>query len=270
MLLAFLTALETAIAAQGRTLAVAGHALHKGTPREIFVRDFLRNQLPSGVCIGTGEVIDCRSQAGESRHQHDIVLYRADSPRLHFGGEIHCFLAESVVATLEVKSTLDRAGIDQAVGAAAGLKQLRRRFRGGPIQFRGPPAILTYVVAYQGPARPSTVHGWIQAAHEARGIDRASLPTTREERIFTPAPSIDGVFVLERGSLLFNNTALGLTDTPEGLRPDARWIALETAEHNLLLLFLLLTAALGAEALRALDPSPYVDGFRFHQREFLP
>lgn len=269
MLIAFLELLEKALAAQGRILNIAGHSLHKGTPREIFVRDFLRNNLPGGVCIGTGEIIDARSLPNESRHQHDIVLYRADFPRLHLGGDIHCFLAESVLATFEVKSTLDEDGIRQAVGAAAALKQLHRSFRGGPINFHGPPAITTYVVAYQGPAKISTVHGWVQTAHAERGIVSSPLPTTREGRILTPAPSVDGVFVLEGGSLLFNNTPLGLTNTSEGLLPSARWVAIDTAEHNLLLLFLLLAATLGAESLRALDPSPYVHDFDFKRMQYL-
>ncbi len=264
MLPTIFSSIERTIVAQGKSVAAAGHSIHKGTPREVFVRDFLSGHLPARTRIGSGEVVDCNSRPGVIRNQHDIVLYRDEYPRICFGADLHGFLAESVVATIEVKSTLDEGDVVQAVGAARALKSLQRNFRCGDIVFQGPPAILTYVVAYDGPKKMSTVHRWIQNAHASLGTAETSLPTTREARLKTPSPSIDGVFLLQRGALLFNNTALGLSSTTSALKADARWAMAETTESNLLLLFMLLTSALGAEAFRAFDPGPYVSAVRLN------
>jgi hypothetical protein len=97
---------ERTLVAQSGIQSVAGHSLHKGTPREIFIREFLQNHLPANLAIGTGEIIDSESIPGAPRNQFDIVVYRRSFPKLHLGGGIDAFLIESVVATIEVKSTL--------------------------------------------------------------------------------------------------------------------------------------------------------------------
>jgi len=43
--------------------ANSGHSLHKGTPREAFIRTFLESHLSESVSLGTGEIIDANSKA---------------------------------------------------------------------------------------------------------------------------------------------------------------------------------------------------------------
>lgn len=97
-------------------------------------------------------------------NQFDIVIYKRNYPKLDFGGGVSGFLAESVVATIEVKSTLDKAGIEQAVRAARAAKSLQKNevksFSSGYI----PPSILSFVVAYDGPAKMETAHVWVKEA----------------------------------------------------------------------------------------------------------
>lgn len=118
MLYSHMKAVEEHLLAISKVPANSGHSLHKGTPREAFIREFLEKHLNSTVAIGTGEIIDSRSKPNEQRNQFDIVIYKRNYPKLDFGGGVSGFLAESVVATIEVKSTLDKAGIEQAVRAA--------------------------------------------------------------------------------------------------------------------------------------------------------
>ena len=63
--------------------------MHKGTPRESFIKEFLENHLAESLAIGQGEVISSESEAGEPRNQFDIVLYKRHFPKLTFGGGIN-------------------------------------------------------------------------------------------------------------------------------------------------------------------------------------
>src|SRR5260370_19028160 len=98
-----LRAVENTLLAQSRISANAGHPLHKGTPRENFLKTFLIDHLSERVAIGQGEIIDAKTQTDEPRHQNDIIIYRRNFPRITFDHIIAPYLSESVVATIEVK-----------------------------------------------------------------------------------------------------------------------------------------------------------------------
>jgi len=101
-------AVENHLVQISRIPANAGHTLHRGTPREAFIKEFLENHLSANVAIGTGEIIDANSQPRAPRNQFDIVIYKNNYPKLDFGGGINGFMIESVVATIEVKRFLIR------------------------------------------------------------------------------------------------------------------------------------------------------------------
>lgn len=84
MLTAHLNSIEEILLSSAKVSANAGNSLNKGTPREIFIKEFLTNHLSEKVAIGSGEIIDCNSRPNESRNQIDIVIYRRDYPKLHF------------------------------------------------------------------------------------------------------------------------------------------------------------------------------------------
>jgi hypothetical protein len=103
VLKAHMNAIEGKLLANSRVAANTAHSLHKGTPREAFVKDFLEGHLSERVAIGTGEIIDCDSVPNpaqtQQRNQFDIVVYKRDCPKLDIGGGISAFLAEPVVMT---------------------------------------------------------------------------------------------------------------------------------------------------------------------------
>jgi hypothetical protein len=171
------------------------------------------------------------------------VIYKSSLPKLDFGGGISGFLAESVIATIEVKSTLDKSGMHQALTAAQQAKQLKKSevwtFSSGYI----PPAILNFVVAYDGPQKLETVLNWITELESELGISIPSLPLG-EARVQTPSASVDGVFVLGKGFVTFDNFPTGfLTDPVRSTNPQIKWVAASASHGALLWLFHMLTQA---------------------------
>jgi hypothetical protein len=267
MLYSHMKAVEEHLLAISKVPANSGHSLHKGTPREAFIREFLEKHLNSTVAIGTGEIIDSRSKPNEQRNQFDIVIYKRNYPKLDFGGGVSGFLAESVVATIEVKSTLDKAGIEQAVRAAHAAKSLQKNevksFSTGYV----PPSILSYVVAYDGPARMETAHVWVKDAYKSQALAEPTLP--ENDRAAIAGPALEGVFVLGKGFLNFDNAPYGFI--PAQVRkehPEVCWAIAQNDRGTLLSLFLLLTVATSNVEGAWLNPLPYLESFRVHDLQF--
>jgi len=252
---------ENALVAISRVPANSGHSLHKGTPREAFIREFLQSHLPENVAIGTGEVIDASSRPTAQRNQFDIVIYKKNYPKLDFGGGISGFLIESVIATVEVKSTLTQPDMAQAITAARNAKSLTPNvvtsFHSGYI----PPKVLNYVVAYDGPAMMQTVYNWLPQIHGSLGINIPALPQG-EARHGVASPSIDGIFVLNKGFIYFDNVPFGFsTEQSRAANPATKWIFADSTTGNLLLLFLFLQSATANIEGKWLNPIPYLASF---------
>jgi hypothetical protein len=253
---------ENALVAISRIPANSGHSLHKGTPREAFIREFLQSHLPENVAIGTGEIIDANSQPGAQRNQFDIVIYKKNYPKLDFGGDVSGFLIESVIATVEVKSTLNQEGMAQAISAARNAKALTPNVTSGFHSGYIPPKVLNYVVAYDGPAQMQTAYNWIPQIHTSLGISIPDLPQDESQRLGTASPSIDGVFVLNKGFIYFDNVPIGFANA--GTRadhPSLKWVFANAGTGNLLLLFLLLQSATANIEGKWLNPVPYLASF---------
>jgi hypothetical protein len=259
MLKSHMDAVEDSLVQISKIPANAGHSLHKGTPREAFIKEFLEGHLSSNVAIGTGEIIDSNSPPRAQRNQYDIVIYKTNYPKLDFGGGISGFLIESVVATIEVKSLLDQAGIDQSVKAANNAKSLvpniNKSFSTGWI----PPKVLNYVLAYVGPAQMSTVHGWIVNSHNKYNIPMPIL--TPQTRIEVPSTALDGVIVLNKGFIKFDNSPLSLNN-PQSSTTGPHIVS-DSPTGSLLMLFLALQEACDNIQGAWLNPIPYLQTAKF-------
>jgi hypothetical protein len=143
MLKSHLNAVESHLLQISQIPANSGHSLHKGTPREAFIKEFLISHLSERVAIGTGEIIDATSTPGQRRNQIDIVIYKRDYPKIDFGGGINGFLAESVVATIEVKSVLTKDEFEKAIKTGRVIKALQRNTITSFTTGYQPPSILT-------------------------------------------------------------------------------------------------------------------------------
>jgi hypothetical protein len=240
-------------------------ALHRGTPREAFLKEFLEKHLSERLAVGTGEIIDANSQPRQPRNQFDIVIHKSEFPRIDFGGGVNAFIAESVVATIEVKSLLTEAELATAIQSAARAKQLTRNlltsFHTGYV----PPGIVSYVIAYDGPAQMDTVHRWIKNAEQAQQLNQAQLPAVRAERHATLSQGIEGVFVLGKGFVLHDTGPVSLLDDAIiATNPALRYQIVNGPDGNLLMLFLLLTQTVSNLVAQWPDLIPYVANVRWH------
>lgn len=259
MLKSHMDAVENSLISISQIPANAGHTLHRGTPREAFIKEFLEGHLSANVAIGTGEIIDADSQPRAQRNQFDIVIYKNNYPKLDFGGGINGFMIESAIATIEVKSLLDQSAIDQSVKAAHAAKSLTpnitRSFSTGWI----PPRILNFVVAYQGPAQMATVHQWILNAHTTQSIP---LPTwNQENRISVPGTALDGVFLLQKGFVKLDNSPMTLNSQQPPL--PGTHVVCDSNSGNLLMLFLALQEACNNLQGAWLNPIPYLQSAKY-------
>ena len=268
---AYMETNEKLLLAMAAVPAISGHPIHQGTPREAFCHTFLEKHLAQTVAVSSGEVIDASSRPGEKRSQFDIVIYNRAFPKLDYGGGITGFLSESVIATIEVKSTLNKEGLRKALAAARRLKALRRGFESCSSTGCRPPGILSYVVAYDGPSSMRTVHGWLGGLHHELSIELPRLPPTLEERATVPSPALDGIFVLGKGILQFDNASVTFLhdSTHRALSPDGKWACIDLESGSLLMLFLLLTRAVSGSTGSVLDPFPYIESWTV-QADLLP
>jgi hypothetical protein len=90
----------------------------KGHLREIVIRDLLRPLMPADTGLGTGEIIAAN---GRTSKQQDVVIFdRAILPPILMESA-GIFPVESALYAMEVKSRLDRAGLEQAHHSATDL-----------------------------------------------------------------------------------------------------------------------------------------------------
>lgn len=93
-----------------------------GQAREIFIDRFLREHLPPKALIGKGEIVDSQnSRSG----QVDVIVYRDDLPKLRVADR-DVFLCEGVYCTVEVKSSLDKERLFEAMDGVRKVKALER------------------------------------------------------------------------------------------------------------------------------------------------
>lgn len=256
MLEAHMNAVENALIQTSQIPANAGHTLHRGTPRENLISNFLTSHLSSNVEIGTGEIFDHQSKPREPRNQFDIVIYRKNYPKLDFGG-VNGFFVESVVATIEVKSILDQKAIEQATNAAAKLKRLEPQYSRIAEFGWFPPKPLSFVIAYAGPANMTTVSDWVSNTRLSLGVPADDWST--ENRLKTHGQALDGISVLGLGAHYICNTPL----FPNEIDSRARSFCWEGERGSLMFFFLALQQACMNLENATLQTRPYLKGHSF-------
>lgn len=261
MLKAHMQNCEKQLLSQCQIPAITGHTLHKGNPREVFVREFLEHHLPSLVDIGTGEIIDCNSAPKEPRNQHDIVIYHRTYPKLHFGGDTLGFLVESVSATIEVKSVIDEDQIRQAVNAAYKVKHLEKSTSSGITIGSTGNSIFSGVVAYSGPEHMTTVASWIRKCENELGIVDSATAQRSVQGKGVLTPSLDAVLVLGKGiSYSIKHTLFAIANSLDGM-----WVNVESQYDNLLLFLLLMLRTVSSVRMSGLNPAAYVRNIAYDQ-----
>lgn len=229
MLKSHLDAIEKVLLAQSVIALNAGHPNLRGGPREWFIHEFLMNHLPETLSIGQGEVIDVNSVPESTfgkRPQMDIVLYRRDLPIIHYAPNAKAFFSEGVMATIEIKSKLTKSELDKTLTASITTKSLERSkpfFQAGAGW--KPDHIVTYLVAYDGPKKMSTIDKWL----------RQQVP-----QVITEQLPLDMIIILGRGILWNVKSFPNLTkpeDLPDELLEKAIWGFVDQPDQNLFAFF---------------------------------
>lgn len=111
------------VVAEAEALSGIPHAGIMGRLREILLQNAIRPFLPPSVSVRTGTII---SLDGDRKHrtQDDLVLFSREAAPLLLDSEQAIMPIEGVVAQIEVKSTLTRADVRDAILAAVELREL--------------------------------------------------------------------------------------------------------------------------------------------------
>jgi hypothetical protein len=217
----------------------SGHPVLKGTAREHFVKQFLRDHIGESIGIGSGEVFDSKRIVGDRANQIDVLLYDTSFPKVHFGGtDVAAFMVESIHAGIEVKSNLTRKELETTLRCARNLKSLKMDERARTItKAHGTPY---YLFAYDGPTI-ETVQSWLidieresRRIHEEKGAEFVELIPRH----------LDGIFVLGKGFILdtsMANSALHACSRAGTRNGDPfRWLSSGKSDGILYCLFFLL------------------------------
>lgn len=103
-----------------------GHNTLKGDIKEEIIKQAIKKILPSIYEIGTGEIID---YTGRKSKQIDIIIARNDFPTYNGIGNSKIYLIESVLATIEVKSKLDKKDLFNSLNNCYSIIELVGNYR---------------------------------------------------------------------------------------------------------------------------------------------
>lgn len=110
----------TSAISQAQAAAGFSHQGVKGTVLELLISQLFEPLLPADIGVGTGQIIDAYS--GKMSGQIDIILYnKAILPPILLDDKLGVFPIESVLYTIEVKTTLNATELRMAHESAKDL-----------------------------------------------------------------------------------------------------------------------------------------------------
>jgi hypothetical protein len=124
-----------------------------------------------------------------------------------------------------------------------------------------PSDIQNYIIAYDGPEDGRKVYDWIIKSHNKLKIPNISLPIVRLQKQEINANSVDGIFILKKGFILFANQPVYFQGQMEFDKEAIAhsWVVGNQDYGNLALLFLILLEKIGADKkIHVMYPAGYV------------
>lgn len=118
----WLDQLETIIYHEARLAGLLEHGSSVGEAREFFVRRMLRSILPPLIHVGRGKVVGATSKPSK---QIDIVIFDPRFPILEIEPGMGLYPVEGVIATIEVKSMLNRDKLTESLENCYSVMQVR-------------------------------------------------------------------------------------------------------------------------------------------------
>jgi hypothetical protein len=136
--------LEKILHAEAELAGLLSHGALIGSVREFFTARALKSVLPSNVHIGSGIVY---SSSGARSKQVDIVIYDASFPFLESVPGQGLYFLDGVIATIEVKSTLNKSELYKALDNCVSVANL---YESRSASFGPPLRPMTFVFAFKG------------------------------------------------------------------------------------------------------------------------
>lgn len=193
------------LSAQYETTRLIPHNATSGSIREQVLRDFLAQHLPELVSVISGQIFD--SQNCFSRQQ-DVVLVLKSMPRLPFANGSDLIYQEGVVATIEIKTSLNStviASIGENIASVRALKPATRVVSAMSVSHNWPLAkVLTAIVTYGGANYGTILDALGRLSEEQKPdlvLDLSSYMLVRNNATLLPhAPSVgDYILVNDAG-----------------------------------------------------------------------
>ncbi|MFM7010058.1 MAG: DUF6602 domain-containing protein [Betaproteobacteria bacterium] len=159
----------TILNSQYQATQVLQHNATAGAAREQIIKDFLTNHLPELITVVSGQIVDANNNYSK---QQDIVLVLKSMPRLPFASGSDLIFQEGVVATIEIKTTLNNAALSsigsniQSVRAL--LPSIGASSQMGITHSWPHSKVLTAVVTYGGAAIETLVPSLVALDESAR------------------------------------------------------------------------------------------------------
>lgn len=101
----WLDSLETVLHARAAVAGLIEHNPTTGMAREFFVSEILQAFLPQAAHIGQGKIVHSDERLSK---QIDIVVYDGRCPQFRVDNRSSLYLAEGVIAAIEIKSVVDK------------------------------------------------------------------------------------------------------------------------------------------------------------------
>ncbi len=92
-----------------------------GSAREFFIKRVLKSILPPTIHIGSGKIVDSKDNSSK---QVDIIIYDSRFPFFEIETGIGNYLCEGVIATIEVKSTLNEKELINSLNNSKSILEL--------------------------------------------------------------------------------------------------------------------------------------------------
>jgi hypothetical protein len=238
------------------------HNLTRGEFRERVVEDVLRPHLPARFVFSTGAAVN--ANGGQSRQQDVLISDAAAFGSFVSAGGISVHPAETVAATIQVKTRLDGREIQDAVENIASLKVLLPPLRRASVR----PAEAGEGTEIQ--REDHRIFGGILAYAASIDAEAVTKAFGDAARRVDPRLRPDGLYVLDGYSLLLgaNFRAVEICYPPE-----AECLhAIAPGDQGLLFFFALLYSALSSYVAPPLDLSSYIrsSGVEFQHTTVVP
>ena len=127
--------------AQSEVVGNINHRTSIGSNRETFVKEFLSKFFPKKFVVGSGEIFDSSNNV---TNQCDVVIYNEQFPIFDYSSTQQ-FLAEGVLAHIEVKSNLTTEELIKSLNITKSVKMMERN-----VGSKNNPKISSCIFAYKG------------------------------------------------------------------------------------------------------------------------